>query len=106
MKKIAILTGATGGLDKDLGVTNLGRIDIARTHGIEDILFVPPKVSYAKQVVGVSTYGSKLTISYHNMKSRPPAEPVACTGPIRAYYQPHLKGASNIFLLHEMLRRY
>ena len=106
MKKIAILTGATGGLGRDLGVTNLGRIDIARTHGIEDILFVPPKVSYTNQVVGVSTYGSKLTISYHNMKSRPPAEPVACTGRIRAYYQPHLKGASNIFLLHEMLRRY
>ena len=39
-------------------------------------------------------------------KSRPPAKPVACTGPIRAYYQPHLKGALNFFLLHEMLRRY
>jgi NRPS condensation-like uncharacterized protein len=73
MKKIVILTGATGDLGRDLGVTNLGRIDIARTHGIEDILFVPPKVSYAKQVVGVSTYGNKLTISYHSMKKRPVA---------------------------------
>ena len=54
-------------------MTNLGRIDIARTHGIEDILFVPSKVSYAKQVVGVSTYGDKLTISYHSMKKRPVA---------------------------------
>lgn len=76
MKKIVILTGATGGLGRDLGVTNLGRINIPAVHKnftIEDILFVPPKVSYAKQIVGVSTYGNKLTISYHNMKKRPVA---------------------------------
>ena len=26
--------------------------------------------------------------------------------PYKGHYQPHRKGASNIFLLHEMLRRY
>jgi NRPS condensation-like uncharacterized protein len=74
--KMANVMGYTGPRSRDLGVTNLGRIDIPAVHKnftIEDILFVPPKVSYAKQIVGVSTYGNKLTLSYHNMKKRPVA---------------------------------
>ena len=71
--KIANIMGYIGERSRDLGVTNLGMIDIPSVHEtfvIDDILFVPPKVSYAKQVIGVSTYGNKLTISYHNMKKR------------------------------------
>lgn len=71
--KIANIMGYSGARSRDLGVTNLGRIDIPSVHKkcvIHDILFVPPKVSYTKQVVGISTYGNKLTISYHHMKKR------------------------------------
>jgi NRPS condensation-like uncharacterized protein len=74
--RIANILGYTGTRSRDLGVTNLGKIQIPAAHEnftVEDILFIPPKVSYTNQVVGVSTYGSKLTISYHNMKKRPVA---------------------------------
>lgn len=74
--KMANIMGYIGARSRDLGVTNLGRIEIPSAHEtfvIDDILFVPPKVSYAKQVIGVSTYGNKLTVSCHNMKKRPVA---------------------------------
>ncbi len=34
---------------------------------IKDIVFIPPKVSYTKKVVGVVTYGEHLHIVYHLM---------------------------------------
>lgn len=77
VERIANVMGYTGQRSRDLGVTNLGKIQIPAVHQrfvIEDILFVPPKVSYAKEVIGVSTYGSKLTVSYHNMKAGPVAK--------------------------------
>lgn len=55
----------------DLGVTNLTRIDIPadwERFFVTDIVFVPPRTSYTKQVVGVNTFGDRLHISYHGMK--------------------------------------
>lgn len=69
--KMAKIMGYTGNGGRDLGVTNLTKIDVKGEYEnfkISDILFVPPKVSYAKSVVGISTYGDKLSISYHRMK--------------------------------------
>ena len=34
---------------------------------IEDILFLPPKVSYTKQVIGIATYGETLYMIHHKM---------------------------------------
>ena len=79
--------------------------------------FLTPMLSHCKQILLVApppmkrgacvTADALVAESIHLAEeSRPPAEPVACTGPIRAYYRPHLKGASNLFLLHEMLHRY
>lgn len=72
-QKMAEVMGYTGNGGRDLGVTNLNRLDFPDGNGpiaVQDILFVPPKVSYAKKVVGIGTYGDKLTVCCHNMKSR------------------------------------
>lgn len=70
-KKMAGIMGYIGKEGRDLGVTNLTRINIPNDYGsfrIEDILFIPPKVSYTRNVVGVCTYGDKLTVCHHKMK--------------------------------------
>lgn len=62
MAKVMLYTGNNG---PDLGVTNLTRIDIPSGFGsfkVSDILFIPPKVSYSRQVIGVSCFGDKLTV--------------------------------------------
>lgn len=55
---------------RELGVTNLTLLDIPISYGnyeIENIIFVPPAVSYCQNVIGVSTINGRMTISYHNM---------------------------------------
>lgn len=72
-EKLAKVMGYIGDGGRDLGVTNLNKIHIPNAYArfvIEDILFVPPKVSYAKKVIGISTYGDKLTVCYHKMTNR------------------------------------
>lgn len=69
-RKMARIMGYAGEGGRDLGVTNLTKIDIPNDYGcfkIDDILFIPPKISYTKKVIGVSTYGDSLTVCYHNM---------------------------------------
>ena len=58
------------GKTRDLGITNLTVIDIPVLYGsykIENIIFVPPAVSYAHNIIGVSTVNGKMTFSFHNM---------------------------------------
>lgn len=67
-EKMARIMGYTGNGGRDLGVTNLNRIDISSQYlncEIEEIIFVPPKVSYSKNVIGISTYKDLLTVCYH-----------------------------------------
>lgn len=71
-EKMAKVMGYAGDGSRDLGVTNLNIIDIQNTNDkfvIEDILFIPPKVSYSKKIIGIATYKNKLTVCYHNMKN-------------------------------------
>ena len=71
-EKMAKIMGYTGDGGRDLGVTNLNKIDIKNTNEkfvIEDVLFIPPKVSYSKNVIGLATYKDKLNVCYHNMKN-------------------------------------
>ena len=59
-EKLAEIMGYTDKNSRDIGVTNLGVIDIPADSGnfeVEDLLFIPPKISYAKEVAGVSTFG-------------------------------------------------
>lgn len=69
-KKMAKIMGYTGSYTRELGVTNLMKIDIASNYDsfqIKDVLFIPPKVSYSKNVVGICTYQDKLQICYHKV---------------------------------------
>lgn len=69
-KRLSLIMGYTGSGGSDLGVTNLNQIDIPANHNnfhIENILFIPPKVSYSKSVTGIASYGERLTICHHNM---------------------------------------
>ena len=65
--------GYIGNGGRDLGVTNLGKIEILSDNTkfkVEDIWFIPPKISYTRNVIGVSTYGDTLTVCYHKMKEK------------------------------------
>ena len=66
-KRIAGLLGY-GEKVKDLSITNLTRADIPLRYGeytIEEIAFIPPIVSYAKNVIGIVTVGDIMNISGH-----------------------------------------
>lgn len=72
-EKMAKIMGYTGDYGRDLGVTNLNKIDIKSTNEkfvVEDVLFIPPKVSYSKNVIGIATYKDKLNVCYHNMENK------------------------------------
>ena len=53
---------------KDISITNLTRADIPLDYGdlhINEIVFVPPVVSYAKNVIGIVTTGDVMTVARH-----------------------------------------
>ncbi len=61
----------TGEKTRDLGVTNLAVPDIPLLYGkhqIKNIIFVPPAVSYAHNIIGIITVQGKMTISFHKMQ--------------------------------------
>ena len=62
---MARIMGYRGEGGSDLGVTNLNQIDIQEKYtnfAIESIQFIPPSVSYTKNVVGNSTFQDVLTV--------------------------------------------
>ena len=72
-KRMAEIMGYTGDGGRDLGVTNLNIIKIPKFHEkfeVRDILFVPPKISYTRNVIGISTYADTLTVCYHKMRHK------------------------------------
>lgn len=72
-KITAKVMGYIGKNKKDMGVTNLTVLDIPASYGdyeIENIIFVPPAVSYSDHIIGISTFRGRMTISYHNMTMR------------------------------------
>lgn len=55
---------------RDLGITNLTKLDIPTLYGtykIENIIFVPPAVSYSNNIIGILTVNGKMTFAFHNM---------------------------------------
>lgn len=72
-EKMAEVMGYIDNKKCDIGVTNLGIIhfpDSVDKIKVRDIVFIPPKISYSKKVVGVSTFGGKLTVCRHKMISQ------------------------------------
>ncbi|WP_455530188.1 hypothetical protein [Ruminococcus sp.] len=53
---------------KDISITNLTRLDIPTeygAYGLTDLIFVPPVVSYGKNIIGMVTIGDHLNTTYH-----------------------------------------
>lgn len=75
--KLASVLGYKGGKTRELGITNLTRLDIPDSYGqygIKEVLFIPPVVSYAKHIIGVVTTADGMRISYHFMSDGNEAE--------------------------------
>lgn len=71
-EKAAYVMGYKGTKKRDLGVTNLGIIKMPTQYGkykVNNIIFVPPAISYAKDIIGISTINDRITITYHGMKN-------------------------------------
>ena len=65
--KLAQLLGY-GDKVRDLSITNLTRADIPLQYGdygIQEIIFIPPVVSYAKNVIGIVTAGDVMYVARH-----------------------------------------
>lgn len=63
--------GYSGKKVKDMGIWNLTVLDIPTAYNdfeIDNIIFIPPAISYSHKIIGVSTINGKLSISYHNVK--------------------------------------
>lgn len=76
-RKIAKVMGYVGENTRDLGITNLTRLDIPSIYGcyeLKNVLFIPPVVSYAKHIIGAVTMEDGMQISYHYMSSENDAE--------------------------------
>ncbi len=59
---------------KDLSITNLTVPDIACEYGsfsVEDISFIPPVVSYSKNVIGIVTVNGRMSITLHTYSDNP-----------------------------------
>lgn len=70
-EKTAKILGYSEKTKIELGISNLTVLDIPVSYGyykIENIIFVPPAVSYTNNVIGVSTVNGRMTISRHNIK--------------------------------------
>lgn len=66
-EKLAEMLGY-GSKTKDLSVTNLTKADIPIQYGnykIDEITFVPPVVSYGKNIIGMITTNDKLIVTTH-----------------------------------------
>lgn len=70
-EKMARDMGYTDETNVDVGISNVKKIDIPSVHEkfiIKDIVGIPPKVTYVKDIIGISTYEDILTICYHKIK--------------------------------------
>lgn len=63
--------GYQGMKKRDLGVSNLGVINMQADYGryrVDNLIFIPPSISYTQNIIGVSTINERITITYHSMK--------------------------------------
>ena len=70
-KKLADLLGY-GKKTKDLSITNLTKLDIPDTYGdlkLDYFSFIPPVISYGKNIVGLSTLGDCTVMTIHRIKN-------------------------------------
>lgn len=73
MERLAKVMKYTGEKVKELGITNLTVLDIPSVYGtvkLEKIVFIPPNVSYAHHIIGVSTFHGEMTVTYHGTEEK------------------------------------
>ncbi len=66
-KKVADILGY-GDKVKDISITNLTKVDIPLVYGdykISEITFVPPIISYGKNIIGIVTAGDVMVVARH-----------------------------------------
>jgi hypothetical protein len=71
-QKLAKVMCYKEGKMRELGISNLTRMDIPNSYGpyrMRSVLFIPPVVSYAKHIIGVLTIEDQMMISYHFMRN-------------------------------------
>lgn len=71
LERLAKVMGYSGKRKRNLGITNLTVLDIPMVYGensIEEIIFIPPAISYSDNIIGVATIGGKMTVTYHGME--------------------------------------
>lgn len=71
-RRLAKIMGYMEGRNRDLGVSNLNRIAIqseSASYRVEKIMFIPPKVSYAKHIIGICTWQNELVVCKHHMRN-------------------------------------
>jgi hypothetical protein len=70
-EKVAYALGYKGSKKRDFGISNLGIIDMQTNYGhykVNNVIFIPPSISYTQNIMGVSTINERMTITYHGMK--------------------------------------
>lgn len=71
-EKMAEIMGYSDKKKSDIGISNLGKIHLPDSIDkirVSDVIFIPPKISYSKEVIGAITLGNRLTVCRHKMKS-------------------------------------
>ena len=56
---------------KDMSVTNLTKLDIPEEYGeykLDFFSFIPPVISYGKNILGISTLGDCTVLTLHRIK--------------------------------------
>lgn len=70
-RKASYIIGYTSKLGTDVGITNLGVLDVRNQYGdyrITNMIGIPPHVSATRRVVSVYTYNGKMTITDTKVK--------------------------------------
>ena len=70
-RKAAYVIGYTSSLGTDVGITNLGVLDVKQQYGdyrITNMIGIPPHVSATRRVVSIYTYNGKMTITDTKVK--------------------------------------
>lgn len=69
-KSLATILGY-GKKTKDMSVTNLTKLDISEEYGeykLDFFSFIPPVISYGKNIIGISTLGDCTVLTIHRIK--------------------------------------
>ena len=70
-RKASYVIGYTSKLGTDVGITNLGVLDVKTQYGdyrITNMIGIPPQVSATRRVVSIYTYNGKMTITDTKVK--------------------------------------